>query len=236
MIEVFKLTAEKIKRVLKLAVHLPTEYYGTNKKYPLLIVLDGGLFFSFLNEDNKVIDLKTILDNYDKDIITIGLFKPRLEEWNISELNPYYSQDNEKVDTSYSYVYYDYIVNDLIPLLNQKYRFSNDISVMGMGLGAISVIPLLSKYDVFKKGLIYSLDFDEVNDLIFDDSINIKEKEIYLYQGEKDISIESIDKFSKLERILTDNLDDKFIVDYDKDNGNEIENIKEHIEKGLEII
>ena len=235
MVEGFKITAEKIKRILKLAVHLPNDYYSNNNKYPLLLVLDGGLFFSFLNEDNKALDLKKILDEYDKDFITIGLFRPRLNEWNISELNPYYSGSIEGVDVSYSSIYYDYIANDLIPLLKQKYRFNDDITVVGINLGAISVIPLLSRYDKIKKGLIYSLDYSDVNDLIFDDAARINNKSIYIYQGEIDSTIEDLTKFSKLEKALT-NETNNLIIDYDKDKSNSISDIQEYIIKGLDLV
>ncbi len=235
MVEGFKLTAEKIKRIIKLAVHLPDDYYSNNKKYPLLLVLDGGLFFSFLNEDNKILDLKKILDEYDKEFIVIGLFRPRLNEWNISELNPYYSGSIDGVDVSYSSIFYEYIANDLLPLLKQKYRFTDDISVMGVNLGAISVIPLLARYEKIKKGLIFSLDYCDVNDLIFDDALKINNKTIYIYQGEVDSSIDDLNKFSNLEKSL-DRDTNKLIIDYDREKTNTINDIEGYIVKGLEKI
>ena len=236
MVEGFKITAEKIKRILKLAVHLPNDYYSNNKQYPLLLVFEGGLFFSFFNEENLSLDFKTILDDYDKDIITIGLFSPRLNEWNISELNPYYSGDISGVDTSYSSIFFDYITNELIPLLKQKYRFNDNISIMGYNVGAISIIPLLSRYEIYKKGLIYSLDFTEVNDLILDDVKRINNKELYIYQGEINMSLDEINKFSKLEKILTDNESNIIKIDYDQQSANTIDDIKKYIVNGLELI
>lgn len=235
MVEGFKITASKIKRVLKLAVHLPNDYYHNNKKYPLLLVFEGGLFFSFLTEDNKIIDMKKILDNCDNEFITIGLFSPRIPEWNISELDPYYSGNDEKVDISYSSIYYDYIVNDLIPLLSQKYRFNDDIGVMGINIGAISVIPLLAKYDTFKKGIIISPAFDITNDLIIDDINKIKNKKIYMYLGGKDAPLESLNTFYKIENIILENNDNTNII-FENENDNSIETIKKHIQKGLDFI
>jgi len=234
MVEGFKLTAEKIKRILKLTVHLPNDYYTNNKYYPLLLVFDGGIFFSYLNEDNKSINLKDILDKYDNEFITIGLFKPRLEEWNISELNPYYSGNMEGVDISYSSIFSEYIVNDLIPLLKQKYRFTDNISVMGIKTGGVEVISILSKYDKIKKGIIYSLPFDEINDLLFDDLSKINNKSIYIYQGGIDF-IDTNNYFEKLKEII-EGSNNEFIIDYDKESSNNIDDINNHIINGLKTI
>ena len=234
MVEGFKLTAEKIKRILKLTVHLPNDYYTNNKYYPLLLVFDGGIFFSYLNEDNKSIDLKDILDKYDNEFITIGLFKPRLEEWNISELNPYYSGNMEGVDISYSSIFSEYIVNDLIPLLKQKYRFTDNISVMGIKTGGVEVISILSKYDKIKKGIIYSLPFDEINDLLFDDLSKINNKSIYIYQGGMDF-IDTNNYFEKLKEIIEAS-NNEFIIDYDKESSNNIDDINNHLINGLNTI
>jgi len=234
MVEGFKLTAEKIKRILKLTVHLPNDYYTNNKYYPLLLVFDGGIFFSYLNEDNKSIDLKDILDKYDNEFITIGLFKPRLEEWNISELNPYYSGNMEGVDISYSSIFSEYIVNDLIPLLKQKYRFTDNISVMGIKTGGVEVISILSKYDKIKKGIIYSLPFDEINDLLFDDLSKINNKSIYIYQGGIDF-IDTNNYFEKLKEIIEAS-NNEFIIDYDKESSNNIDDINNHLINGLNTI
>ena len=234
MIEGFKLTAEKIKRVIKLAVHLPDDYYTNNKQYPLLLVFDGGLFFSFLNEDNKEIDLKSILDNLNKDMIVIGLFAPRINEWNISELNPYYSGTNDNVDISYSSIFFDYITNDFIPLLKQKYRFNDNISLMGIETGGAAVISMLSRYNIYKNGIILSLNMPFINDLIIDDANKIKNKNIYNYNGEKDLDIESINRFLEIEKALSN--DNNLILDYEKDDDNSINSIVNNIIKGLEII
>ncbi len=235
MVEGFKLTAGKIKRILKLSVHIPDDYYTNNKSYPLLLVFDGGIFFSYLNEDNKEIDLKEILDKYNKEFITIGLFKPRLEEWNISELNPYYSGDMEGVDISYSSIIVEYIINELIPLLKQKYRFDDNISVMGYNWGAATVISVLAKYDKIKKGIIFSLPFDEINDLLFEDLNTINNKAIYVYQGGVDISDIAKDKYLKLNEYL-ENSNNLYYIDYDKNSNNGIEAISVRIMNGLEVI
>ena len=62
MVEGFKLTAKKLKRYLKISTHLPKDYYETNKEYPILLVFDGDLFFSFLTEDDKKINLAKKLE------------------------------------------------------------------------------------------------------------------------------------------------------------------------------
>ncbi len=235
MVEGFKLTAEKIKRILKLSVHLPDDYYTNNKSYPLLLVFDGGIFFSYLNEDNKQIDLKEILDKYNKEFITIGLFKPRLEEWNISELNPYYSGNMEGVDISYSLIFTEYVINELIPLLKQKYRFNDNISVMGYDMGASTVISILAKYDKIKKGIMFSLPFSEMNDLMFDDLYKINNKTVYVYQGLKDIPDDIKDKYLKLNEYF-ENSNITYYIDSDNHSTNTTDDIKVRIMNGLEVI
>lgn len=235
MVEGFKITASKIKRILKLAIHLPDDYYHSDKKYPLLLVFEGGLFFNFLTEDNKIIDLKTILDKYDKEFITIGLFSPKLPEWNISELDPYYSGDNESVDTSYSSIYFDYIVNDLLPLLNQKYRFDDNITLLGINTGALAIIPFMSKYEIIKKGIMISPSLNITNNLIINDLDKIKNKVLYIYLGEKDTDLETLNMFYKIEKESI-NKDLRIILDYNTELDNSTSNIEKHIKKGLELI
>ena len=83
MVEGFKLTAKKLKRYLKISTHLPKDYYDTSKEYPILLVFDGDLFFSFLTEDDKKINLAKKLDEINSKFITIGLFSPKIPEWRI---------------------------------------------------------------------------------------------------------------------------------------------------------
>ncbi len=237
MVEGFKLTAKKLKRYLKISTHLPKDYYETNKEYPMLLVFDGDLFFSFLTEDDKKINLAKKLDEINSKFITIGLFSPKIPEWRISELNPYYNGDKSDVDTTLSINYYDYIINELLPILKVKYRLNNEIYLFGLNEGAIASIYMLYHYDI-NGAILFNPVLEECNDKLYEDINNSfdKSKRLYLYKGGKDISDTELNNFYKFEEFIENKNPLYFMVDYDKNRDNSYDSIDKHINSSLELV
>lgn len=236
----FKITAIPLKRILKIAVYLPNDYYKNDNNYPLVIALDGQFLFKFFDEDNRKIDLSTYLKESDRRFIVISLFSPRLDipEWRISELNPYYMGNNDKIDSSYAYNFSNYLVNELIPLLKTKYRFNDDIYLFGINEACISSIYMLYAFNIFMGAILFSPKINDCNHKFLED-IDMrfdKNKKLYLYMGGKNINDNEENQFYDLSAYITKRNPDYFILDYNQDKDNEIETISEYINKGLDII
>ena len=200
MVESFKITANKLKRILKISIYLPKGYHSSDEDYPLLLAFDGQLLFNFLNEKTMEMDMTDILDVLGKDVICISLQAPKIEEWRISELNPYYNGDNPTVDTSLSNIFFEYLVYDLLPLLKQRYRISAQKYLLGFGASAIAALHLVYKYPLFDGAGLFSPDLINCNDEIFNDMEKnfCKEKPIYLYHGSKDTDTKFDNLYYKL--------------------------------------
>ena len=125
MPESFRLKALKLKRMLKINVVLPKKYDYNDHNYPLFIALDGQFLFDFMDEKTRKVNIEDEIIN--EDIIFVSLHSPNIPDWRISELNPYYNGNHEQVDKILAYIYADYIANDLIKFLKDKYRVSDDI-------------------------------------------------------------------------------------------------------------
>ena len=186
MVESFKITAQNLKRYLKVSVHLPDNYYKTDYKYPTVISFDGQLLFNFLTEHTKEIDIDKSMEK--SRAICIGIQAPTIPAWRLSELNPYYNGADKQVDTVLSYIFYDYIINELIPLLKIKYRMSEDLFLLGFNEGAISAIYMMYKYDIFTGAGIFYPTLNEVDNKFYQDIEKHfkKEKQIFMYQGSND--------------------------------------------------
>ena len=184
MLEGFKITALKLKRKLKVSVSLPDIYYNLSDTYPLIIAFDGQNLFDFFLEKTKIIDTAKILES--SRVIFVGLHSPNIEEWRLSELDPYYNGNKKDVDPILSYIYFDYIVNELIPYLKDKYRI-NDIYLLGFEEGAIAALCMVYKYDIFKGAGLFNPNLDLCNLKMSSDLENHfkSDKKIYMFSGEK---------------------------------------------------
>ena len=185
MLEGFKITALNLKRRLKVSVHLPDIYYNHDESYPLVIAFDGQDLFDFFLEKTKKINAEKILES--KRAIFVGLHSPSIPAWRMSELNPYYNGNDKDVDPVLSYIYYDYIVNELLPYLKEKYRINDEIYLYGIEEGAISALCMVYKYDIFKGAGLFNPKLDLCNlKLSADLEKHFKvDKRIYMYSGEK---------------------------------------------------
>lgn len=233
MLESFKLTAQKLKRYLKIHVNLPHSYRTTDKKYPLVLSFDGQYYFNFIKENTKKADIDNVINNYE--IIFIAIQSPSNELWRESELNPYYNGKEKQIDKVLSYIFFEYIMHDLIPMFKERYRISNDLYVMGYGKGAIASTYMVNKYPEVKGCGLFSPDFTNVSDEIFTDLDNHydKTKAIYLYKGERKESYD--DSFYNLYLEYRKYEYEYVILDY-TDEKNDIKCVENHIATFLNFI
>ena len=97
MVESFKIRAEHLKRYLKISVNLPREYNNNESSYPLVLVFDGQLFYNFLNEETRVIEMEKIIDSINKDFICITL---HINNWSDGSI---LTQTKERSKDRYGY-------------------------------------------------------------------------------------------------------------------------------------
>ena len=159
MLESFKITAQKLKRILKIHVNLPNDYIETEKTYPVIVAFDGQFLYNFINEDTKRISAQEIIDKNENECIFIALQAPKIEAWRISELNPYYNGSDKTVDTVLSYIFFDYVANELLPFLSDRYRFSFDFYLLGFNEGAIGALNMVYRYPMFKGAGLFNPSF-----------------------------------------------------------------------------
>ena len=223
MPESFRLKALKLKRMLKINVVLPKKYDYNDHNYPLFIALDGQFLFDFMDEKTRKVNIEDEIIN--EDIIFVSLHSPNIPDWRISELNPYYNGNHEQVDKILAYVYADYIANDLIKFLKDKYRVSDDIYLYSSDLSSILGIYMIYRYDNFKGLGLFLPKIDDVDDKFKNDIIKNmkKDKKIYIYSGESDN-----DDYYKIYHLL-DKETNNIMLDYIEDENDDYENIKKHI-------
>lgn len=234
MVEGFKLTAQKLKRILKVSINLPTGYDLNKDQYPAVITFDGQYLFDFLDEKTKIMDLN-VSASHTRSII-IGVHSPKIEAWRMSELNPYYNGDDKEVETVLAIIYYDYIVQDLLPYLKRKYRISDDIYVMGFNEGAIAAAYMQYHYPIIKGMGLFNIPLNLVSNKFFDDleehfDIN---KKIYLFKGEK-VEGEITDFYNFYIRVLA-NHPTNIKLDYVDDAKNDFSGFEKYIGSYLEFI
>ena len=223
MPESFRLKALKLKRMLKINVVLPKKYDYNDHNYPLFIALDGQFLFDFMDEKTRKVNIEDEIIN--EDIIFVSLHSPNIPDWRISELNPYYNGNHEQVDKILAYIYADYIANDLINFLKDKYRVSDDIYLYSSDLSSILGIYMIYRYDNFKGLGLFLPKIDDVDDKFKNDIVKNmkKDKKIYIYSGESDN-----EDYYKIYQLL-DKETNNIMLDYIEDENDDYENIKNHI-------
>jgi len=185
MVEGFKLTVQKLKRILKISVNLPAGYDKNTDSYPAVLAFDGQYLFDFLDEKTKQMDINKTASF--ARVVTIGIHSPKIEAWRMSELNPYYNGNDKNVETVLSIIYFEYIIHELLPFLKKKYRISDDIYVLGFNEGAIAATYMQYHYEQIKGMGLFNPPLDIVSQKFYEDIEDKfdETKKIYLYKGEK---------------------------------------------------
>lgn len=240
MLDNFRIRAVPIKRNLKISVYLPKDYYKTDKKYPLLLAFDGELLFKFLDEDKRKFDFNSLLETEPRDFIIIAPHSPRedLPDWRISELNPYYMGNIETVDSSLASNYANYLTNELIPMLKMKYRFNDDIYLLGFKDAGILSLYMLYAYEIYNGAIIFNPTLIDCNHKIFEDLDNRFDihKKIFLYQGGLDSTENEENLFYDLRSTIEKAKAEFFILDYEQNLDNSYESFKTRLNVAFDMI
>ncbi len=240
MLDSFRIRAVTIKRNIKISVYLPKNYYKENKTYPLLILFDGQLFFKFLDEDKRIIDFNSLLELENRDFIVIAPHAPRDEmpDWRISELNPYYKGNIETVDSSLANIYAEYITNELLPMLKAKYRFNDEIYLLGYQDSAILSLYMLYAYSIYKGAMIFNPNLLDCNHKLFEDLDQRfdKTKKIFLYQGGLNATDKEENLFYDLQSTISKGKAEYFILDYEQNLDNSADSMKSRLNVAFDFI
>ena len=234
MVEGFKLTVQKLKRILKISINLPVGYDLNKDGYPCVLTFDGQYLFDFLDEKTKKMDLN-ITASHSRSII-VGIHSPKIPDWRMSELNPYYNGDSKDVEPVLSIIYFDYIINELLPYLKRKYRISNDIYVLGFDEGAIAAAYLQYHYSIIKGMGLFNPNLNVVSNKFYEDIENKFDtsKKIYMYKGEKKEG-EITDFYNFYIRLMAGH-PEASKLDYVEDSKNDFSGYEKYLGSFLEFI
>lgn len=157
-VSAFIIDAPQLQGSRKIWVYLPKNYAGSDKKYPVLYLHDAQNVFdaktSFAGEWNA----DETLDSLNAQTIVIGI--EHGNDKRIDELTPY---KNEKYGGGKADVYLDFMVHNLIPEINRRYRTktgAKNTGIMGSSLGGLVSFYAVLKYpEVFGKAGVLSPSF-----------------------------------------------------------------------------
>ncbi|MFB0918332.1 MAG: alpha/beta hydrolase-fold protein [Clostridiaceae bacterium] len=149
----------------KVRVLLPDNYKESKKKYSVLYMFDGQNLFNKKDSYAGVTwgvreELKKLTKiNKDYELIVVGIDhagEERLNEYSIFDYN-FHGVEIE----SWGIEFLDYMVNDLIPVIEKKYRIKkNPLNrfVAGSSLGGLMAAIAINDYqEVFSKAGVFSL-------------------------------------------------------------------------------
>lgn len=189
----------------KISALLPHDYHKSNKKYPVLYLQDGqNLFNPSATYGDWAIDksMAKLAEDGLGDVIIIAI--DHGEEERIIEYLPYYHPRFGKGKGNF---YIQFMIDKLIPYINNKYRTLTDFEHTGIGGssmgGLISLHAGLSNPGVFGKMMIFSPSL-WISRMIFNHTKTFKpleESKIYLYAGGQE-SKEHLPNAQMLETII----------------------------------
>ena len=141
-------------------VYLPSTYLNEKKRYPVLYMHDGQNVFRD-EESIRGVSLRVgdYLDETGLEIIVVGIDLNTTGQERVNEYCPWVNGEFSKKllgqacsSGGKGEAYLDFVVNELKPLIDQKYRtLENDTSMAGISLGG-----LISTYAACRYPLIFS--------------------------------------------------------------------------------
>jgi predicted alpha/beta superfamily hydrolase len=161
MLEKYHVYMSSFKKNRMIRVYLPVGYQESNKHYPVLYMHDGQNVF----EDEGAIKgvslgLKDYLDENKMEIIVIAIDQNTEGEARINEYCPWVNgaiaeriNGQQSLSGGKGEQYLDFIVNELKPLIDSKYRtLVNQTSMAGISLGALISTYAACRYPhIFKR-------------------------------------------------------------------------------------
>jgi len=144
---------KQLDRYRRLRIYLPPDYDSTNKKYPVLYMQDAQNLFDVYTSYTGEWGVDDILDSMFEttgfSLIVVGI-----DNGESLRINEYLPWDNTKVGKGEGPEFVKFIVEDLKPMIDNKYRTLPDrenTAIMGSSMGG-----LISHYALFKYPEIFS--------------------------------------------------------------------------------
>lgn len=142
----------------KIWVYLPKDYATSKKKYPVLYMHDAQNVFDKKSAFQGEWGVDETLDSLNAEVIVIAIEHGK--DQRIDELTPY---KNEKYGGGNAAAYLDFIVTNLKPEVDDRYRTKSNpknTGIMGSSLGGLVSFYAALKYpDIFGKAGIFSPSF-----------------------------------------------------------------------------
>lgn len=147
MIESFEVVITPFDRNRKITIYLPKDYYqNDNKRYPVLYMHDGQNLFK--DEDaayGMSWGISEYLNQSDIELIVVGIDCNRDGYKRLDEYAPWKYPSKEKIFPNQNgeiggegKEYIDYIVNELKPMIDKKYRTNPiETSMAGSSMGGL---------------------------------------------------------------------------------------------------
>lgn len=174
-------------RKRRISVLLPHDYYETDKKYPVLYLHDGqNLFDEYAPYGNWGVDksLQNLAREGYGDVIIVSI-----DHGGVLRIQEYLPYSTPRYTESEGDLYLKFMLNDLKPMIDSKYRVLGDR--MYTGIGGSSLGGLISLYAGFEYPHIFGKMMIFSPSLWISDEIYKKAKvftpvglsDIYLYAG-----------------------------------------------------
>ncbi|WP_304200181.1 alpha/beta hydrolase [Flavobacterium alvei] len=204
-VSTFTIEAPQLHTTKKIWIYLPKNYKSSTKKYPVIYMHDAQNLFdaktSFVGEWN--IDEK--LDSLNAQVIVVGI--EHGNEKRMEELTPY---KNAKYGGGNADNYLDFIVKNLKPAIDTKYRTktnARNTAIMGSSLGGLVSYYAILKYpEVFGKAGLFSPSFwfnrKEIIELT--NSIPKLKTKIYFLCGDNEGDADMITDLNKIDELISE--------------------------------
>ena len=180
----------------KIFIYLPNSYYYSDKRYPVLYMFDGqNIFFDEHATYGKSWGMKDFMDNYDKEIIIVGVDCNHSGNSRLIEYTPFpFDDDYYGYIDSLGQEMANWMVNTLKPYIDHNYRTLSDrdnTAVGGSSMGGLMSLYCVIEYNnVFSKAACLSFSilfiYEEMYNLLLHSNLN-KNTKVYMDFGSKEI-------------------------------------------------
>ncbi|MBO4643524.1 MAG: alpha/beta hydrolase [Alphaproteobacteria bacterium] len=156
MIEFFNAWYSPANKERKMHVYLPDDYYFTAERYPVMYMFDGhNLYYDSHATYGTCWGLKEFLDSWEKKIIIVGMECSHEGNERLREYCPYHWDSFAGPIDGIGQQTMDWIVCELKPLIDQKYRTWTHREATGIGGssmgGLMSLYAAICHNDIFSK-------------------------------------------------------------------------------------
>ncbi len=196
--ETYQIQSEILNEQREFIVELPDSYHNSQKKYPLVVILDGEVNY---HSHSGVIKHMTQGRQMPEVIIVAIKNVDRVRDFTptkyLTNLNGSSAVDNHKT-SGQSKKFLAFIEGELLPNIEKKYRINSFKTLVGISHGGLLVgSSFLSKETTFNGFISMDPSFWWDNQYIVKELVNTDLKQI----GNKRIYVSTADKFENFDRI-----------------------------------